>query len=277
MKDQILQIRVPNDANGYKVIQLMGWNGRCFVIPRTELKELEKRPEIKDPGIYFLFGESDESTDQKLYIGESERFFDRLLSHDANKDFWNMAIIFTGGLDKAKIKYLEFLSTNSASEVNRYNLINSVSPKENSLSEFDTVSTQDYFAKIDYLLTVLGYPVFKGINESITSSKTYYLKGPGTDAKSQLLDDGSINVLKGSLARIEDVESFSGWSLAAKKKFIEDGTLKDNGDGVSYVLTRDVLFKSPSAAASTMKGRATNGWTNWKDENDNTLDENLRK
>ncbi len=277
MKNQVLQILIPNEATGYRIIQLAGWNGKCLVVPRTELRDIEKRLEINDPGIYFLFGESDESTDQKLYIGESERFFDRLLSHDANKDFWNTAVIFTGGLDKAKIKYLEFLATNGASEVDRYDLINSVSPKENSLSEFDTVITQDYFSKIDYLLTVLGYPVFKHIKESLSNPKMYFLKGEGAEARGQLLDDGSINVLQGSLARIRETDSFFGWSLAARKRFVEDGTLKDNGDGVSYILTRDVLFKSPSAAGATMKGRSTNGWTAWKDENGNTLDENLRR
>lgn len=276
MKNQVLQFLVPNEANGYKLIQLSGWNGKCLVVPRTELKEIEKRSDVKDPGIYFLFGESDESTNQKLYIGESERFYDRLISHDANKDFWNLAIIFTGNLDKAKVKYLEFLSTSEALKVNRYDLINNVSPKENSLSEFDIVSTQDYFQKINYLLTVLGYPVFQHINESLSNHILYFLKSESSDAKSQLLEDGSMNVLSGSLARIKETESFGGWALSARKKFIKDGTLRDSGDGLSYVFTKDTLFKSPSAAAATITGRSINGWTSWKDENGNTLDENLR-
>lgn len=277
MKNQVLQMLMPNEATGYKVIQLSGWTGRCFVVPRQELKEIEKRSEIKDPGLYFLFGENDESTNQKLYIGESERFFDRLLNHDANKDFWNIAIIFTGALDKAKIKYLEYLSTNEAEKVNRYDLMNSVSPKENSLSEFDMVSTQDYFSKINYILAVLGYPVFQSINQSISNDKIYLLTADGTDARSQLLEDGSLNVLKGSLARKRETKSFFGWSQAARKRFLEDGTLKDNGDEISYELTRDVLFKSPSAAAATLTGRPINGWTAWKDEKGHSLDENLRK
>lgn len=277
MKNQVLQMLMPNEAMGYKVIQLSGWNGKCFVIPRKELREIEKRSESKDPGIYFLFGENDESTNQKLYIGESERFFDRLLNHGTNKDFWNVAIIFTGGLDKAKIKYLEFLSTSEAKKVNRYDLLNDVSPKENTLSEFDLVMTQDYFSKINYILAVLGYPVFQNIKESISSDKIYVFKAEGADARSQLLEDGSLNVLKGSFARIRETESLSGWSLMARRRFLEDGTLKDNGDGISYIFTRDVLFKSPSAAATTVIGRSANGWTLWKDENGNTLDENLRK
>ena len=122
----------------------------------------------------------------------------------------------------------------------------------------------------------IGYPVFKNVQESTLNPKMYFLKGEGAEARGQLLDDGSMNVLKGSLARIRETESFWGWSLAARKRFLEDGTLKDNGDGLSYVLTRDVLFRSPTAAA-TLKGRSTNGWSAWKDEHGTTLDELLRK
>ena len=80
---------------------------------------------------------------------------------------------------------------------------------------------------------------------------------------------------KGSLARIKETESFEGWALSARKKFIDDGTLKVNNN--SYIFTRDVLFRSPSAAASVINGRSTNGWTAWKDEKGNTLDDNVRK
>jgi hypothetical protein len=276
MKNQVLQILIPNEATGYKVIQLAGWTGKCFLLPRTELKEIGKRAEIKDPGVYFLFGENDDSTGQKLYIGESERFFDRLLNHDANKDFWNSAFIFTGGLDKAKVKHLEYLAIVEAKKAQRYDLLNNVSPKENALSEFDVVITQEYFSKIDYLLTALGYPVFKSVKESLSDRAIYTLETESTHAQSQLLEDGSLNVLKGSLARIKNTNSLMGWSLSARKKFLEDGTFKDNGDGQSYVLTKNVLFKSPSSAAGTMTGGSINGWTAWKDKNGRTLDENLR-
>ena len=269
---------IPKEPVGFKLIQLAGWAGKCFIVPRTELKEIKDRPEAHDPAIYFLFGEADESTNQKLYIGESEDFFKRLITHDDSKDFWNTALVFTGGLDKAKIKYLEYLATKSAHIANRYDLVNGSSPAENSLSEFDLASTKEYFKKIEYILSALSYPVFDTIKQSITTHhSTYLLKGEGFDAKSQLLDDGSLNVFKGALARIRETDSFTGWSLAARRKFFKDGTLKNNGDGISYILTKDVLFKSPSSAASTFSGRAMNGWTAWRDEKGNTLDENLRK
>lgn len=276
MKNQVLQFLVPSHASGYKIIQLSGWAGKCIIVPRTELKEIEKRQESKDPGIYFLFGERDESTNQKLYIGESERFYNRLLDHDNKKDFWNYAVIFTGGLDKGKVKYLEFLSTNTAFTAKRYDLVNSVTPKENSLSEFDVIITQDYFDKIKYILEVLDFPVFKNIKNEVVNENYYHLKGDGFEAKALLLEDGSLNVLSGSLAKIKESDSFSGWSMSARRIFLSDNTFKLSDTNISYVLTRDILFKSPSAAAATIAARSINGWTSWKDSEGNTLDENLR-
>lgn len=277
MQNQVLHMILPTENVSFKIIEMAGWIGKVFVVPRSSLKDFKNREEANDPAIYFLFGENDESTAQKLYIGETETSFNRLTTHDSKKDFWNTAIIFTRGLDKAKVKYLEFLANKEAAAVARFDLENNTEPRVNKLAEHDEISTKDYFEKIKYFLSVLGYPVFESIIKSISDKKLYYLKGDGTDARAQLLNDNSLNVLKGSLARKRQTKSFWGWSLAARKRFIEDGTLVDSGDGISYRYTRDVLFKSPSAAAATTKGRAANGWTNWKDDKGNTLDENLRK
>lgn len=277
MKNQVMHIIVPGESSGIKIVELANWTGKAFIVPRASLKDIKDRPEAEDPALYFLFGEADESTNQKLYIGESENFYDRLANHDANKDFWNFAVIFTGGLDKAKVRYLEYLATFEALLVGRFDLVNSASRNENSLKEYDKMSTKDFFDSVKFVLTVLGYPVFEHVDESVSDTKIYTLKAEGVDAKAQLLNDGSLNVMKGSLARIRETKAFWGWSLNARKRFLEDGTLIDNGDGISYKFTKDVLFKSPSAASSTTIGSPSNGWTAWKDEKGNTLDENLRK
>jgi hypothetical protein len=44
-----------------------------------------------------------------------------------------------------------------------------------------------------------------------------------------------------------------------------------------YRFTKDAMFRSPSAAASTITARSTNGWTAWKGDSGNTLDQNLRQ
>lgn len=278
MKSKALQMLVPEgNPNGMKIIELSGWSGKCFVVPRQSLKELKDRSEVNQPGLYLLFGVDEGSTDDLVYIGESENFYNRIANHDSNKDFWNIAVIFTGGLNRAFVKYLEYRATTLAHEADRMVVQNKVQPQENTLSEFEKVTVEHYFENVQFILETFGYEVFDTIIESISDKKLYHLKADGADAKAQLLSDGSLNVLKGSIARIRETKAFWGWSQAARKKFIEDGTFLNSNDGLSYVYTKDVLFKSPSAAAATTTGRPINGWTAWKDESGNTLDENLRK
>lgn len=278
MKSKVLQILVPEgNPNGMKIIELPGWSGKSFVVPRQNLRELKDRPEVNQPGLYFLFGVDESSSEDLVYIGESENFYSRIANHDSNKDFWNTAVIFTGGLNRAFVKYLEYRATTMAHNATRMIVQNKVQPQENTLSEAEKVIVEQYFENVHFILGTIGYEVFETVAESITDKKFYYFKSEGIDAKAQLLADGSLNVLKGSLARIRQVDSFWGWSKATRERFLQDRTFIDNGDGVSYVYTKDILFKSPSAAAATTAGYPVNGWGVWKDDAGKTLDENVRK
>jgi hypothetical protein len=120
-----IQIFLPNgDPNGLKIIELSGWRGKAFVVPRAKLKDIKNREEAEHPAVYFLFGEGKDVSRKKVYIGESESFYGRLLSHDDNKDFWNEAVIFTGGLNRAHVKYLENKSVALTKKIDRYEVVN---------------------------------------------------------------------------------------------------------------------------------------------------------
>lgn len=278
MQTKALQILVTNgNPNGLKIIELAGWLGKCFIVPRQNLKDLKNRIEVNQPGLYLLFGTDEETGEELVYIGESESFYSRIANHDANKSFWDTAVIFTGGLNRAFVKYLEYRATMLAHEAERMNVQNKVQPQENTLSEFEKIVVDQYFEQVRFLLSTFKYELFEKIIESISDQKIYSLKADGADAKAHLLTDGSLLVHKGSLARIRETVAFWGWSKSARERFIMDGTLIKHSNNVSYEYTKDVLFKSPSAAASTTTGRPINGWTAWRDDSGNTLDENLRK
>ncbi len=270
-----MQIIFPKgDPNGIKILEFTGWNGKAFMVPRTGLGDLKDRPELKSSGLYFLFGEDEVSGDQLVYIGESGDCAARLSSHDVKKDYWNTALIF---LNPPNRNYLESISARLAREANRYIVKNSVQPKQETLTEFDRIMNERYFDGVKKILATFDLPVFESIKDSIIDTRMYYLKAEGVEATAQLLDGGNLNVLAASTARIRETEAFWRWSQNARKQFISDGTFTEKGDGVSYFLTKDYLFKSPTAAAATMAGRPINGWTAWKDEQGNTLDDNLRK
>jgi hypothetical protein len=277
MNAKALQILVPHgNPTGLKIVDIPGWIGKCFVVPRQNLKDLKNRPEINQPGLYLLFGVDEETSENLVYIGESESFYSRISNHDANKDFWNTAVVFTGGLNRAFVKYLEYRATTLAYEAKRMKVQNKVQPQENTLLEFEKVTVEQYFENIRFVLNVFKFQVFEAVEESYADSILYHLKANGVKASAKILEDGSMTVFAGSIARRKEVGSFTGWSKTARERFLKEGKMVLKGDD-SYVTTEDIIFKSPSAAAATLSGSPINGWISWEDEKGNTLDENLRK
>ena len=276
MLTKALQILVANgNPNGLKIIELNGWIGKCFIVPRQNLKDLKNRSEINQPGLYLLFGVKEETGEGLVYIGESESFYSRISNHDANKDFWSIAVVFTGGLNRADVKYLEYRATTLANEAKRMVVQNKVQPQENTLSEFQKVTIDQYFENIRFILSTFQYEVFEIVEQSYIDNTMYNLKADGVTAKAKALEDGAMIVFAGAIARKRETDSFTGWSKAARQRFIQEGKLVIKDDD-SLEFTEDIVFKSPSAAAATLAGRPINGWTAWEDENGNTLDQNLR-
>ncbi len=277
MAQVITTILLDDNSKGLRLIEMANWAGKAFVVPRGKLKELRSREDAGQPGMYILFGEgSDRSS---VYIGQSENVVGRLFSHDSNReeDEWNTALVFVGQLDSTYIKYLESISLDLAKKADRYDIFNKGGASENKLSEAQKITANAYFERIKLIMGFLGYSVFDVVSESVVDNSIYLLKSEGADARAQLLDDGSLNVLTGSTARIRETEAFFGWSKVARQKFLDEGTLVDVGDGISYKFTRDVVFSSPTAAAATVTGRPINGWTAWKDSSGKTLDQNVRQ
>ena len=57
--------------------------------------------------------------------------------------------------------------------------------------------------------------------------------------------------------------------------YLEDGTIVEEDD--HYKLARDIVFLSPSAAASFVYGNSQNGWEAWRDKNGNKLKQVFNK
>jgi hypothetical protein len=275
MPAKALQLLIPSgEPNGIKLIKVSGWDGLCYIVPRQSLSELSADSDVNNPGLYILFGKDDSSEGQLAYIGESENFYHRITSHNAKKDFWDEAVVFTGELNKAHVKYLEHKAVQLAKQANRMQLENSTTPLENRLSEYDKVGVELFFSNVKFVLEAFGYDIFKSLEESVTNSELYYLQGRGFSATARLLDNGGMIVLAGSLASTVETNSFGGWAQAARAQFLKSGDLVEEND--FYRFTKDITFRKPSAAAATVAARSINGWTAWKDKSGMTLDENVR-
>src|SRR5207244_3828284 len=73
---------------------------------------------------------------------------------------------------------------------------------------------------------------------------------------------GGFVVKAGSPCVSTDAASLSPIYAEMKKFLLKQGVLVEQGG--FWVLSRDHLFNSPSQAASVLKGRNTNGRTEWK-------------
>ena len=91
--------------------EIVNWTGQAIACPRSRFPELKEwSEEAKRPGIYFLFGQNEESGQDAVYIGEAEIVLDRLYSHISGKEFWTELIAFTSkddNLTKGHVRYLE--------------------------------------------------------------------------------------------------------------------------------------------------------------------------
>ena len=58
-------------ASGRMKCTLANWTGVAYRIPRVDLDLCRERNDLKQSGIYFLFGGSEDSTQQVVYIGQA--------------------------------------------------------------------------------------------------------------------------------------------------------------------------------------------------------------
>lgn len=78
-----IQIYCPTgDPRGLRIAEITTSVPQAVVIPRTALAEGLVRPEMNRVGIYFLFGPSDDGSEELLYIGDSNRC--KWPGHDRN-------------------------------------------------------------------------------------------------------------------------------------------------------------------------------------------------
>jgi hypothetical protein len=279
--DKVLTyVLLDGDPYGIKIINEGHSSEKIFVIPRAKLKSIKDRDEANFPALYFLFGDVEDETKPGVYIGETENFYKRLIDHESKKTFWEWAVVFVGGLDKADVRYLENKAVQEAVKIDRYIITNENSRNENMLSESKKITADGYFSYAKFVMAVLGYKLFESVpKDNHKTEDIYCINNNGIEAKGALLDTGEFIIFKGSTARLIEVPSLTGTGSSKLRQLMsreDDGRLKKISDD-AYQFTDDVIFTSPSLAATVVIGRSSNGWIYWKDEQGKTLDENKRK
>lgn len=277
-KPRTIQIFLPDgNARSIRIAEITSRNVQAIFVPRTKIAEAGKRDEVKSVGLYFLFGE-DENTGQRLvYIGEAEDCHNRIAQHNRKKAFWESAVVITSktkSFTKAHVKYLEWYCHQEIVATNRFLLDNSTVPAKPYISEQIEADLMDNYETISVLLSTIGFPVLEKVVAVERPSEMLYCKGRGVEAKGQYTDDGFI-VFQGSEGQPKLVPSAGTFVKNTHQRLVDSGTVEiKNG---KYIFTKDYLFPSPSQAAVAILGRSTNGWTRWKDSKGQTLHDLKRK
>ncbi len=259
--------------DGVVACELFNWTGKGFKIPRSKLKDLSQRSDLKKAGVYFLVGKDEQDADV-VYIGEAEDVYKRLLQHQ-DKDFWSEALAFVSkdeNLNKAHIKYLEFTLHKGAAEVSRCKLFNNNTPNCPAISEPDQAAMSEFAENLQLLVGTMGYKLFQKLTKSKVAKHDKYMisAARGATATAVLTSEGIV-ILKDSQVATSEVPSTPLPVIKKRKDLLDAGVVKDSK------FTKDYLFSSPSMAAAVIMGRSANGLIEWKKEDGTTMKDNQPK
>lgn len=280
------------EATGRMKCTLANWTGIAYKIPRTELDKCKEREDLKQSGVYFLFGTSDETGKRVVYIGQAgarkngEGILNRLQEHKRNldKDYWTEAIVFTtsnNSFGPTEISYLENRFCNLAIEAKRYDVKNGNDPTPGNITEEKESEMEEFIDYAKVIMGTLGHKLFEPISKPAMKKQDgvpikvedtmrlrleRMIKNVGkVEADGCQTPEGFV-VLQGShISKIDD-DTIPA-TIKERRRNAVAGKLVDS-DGV---LLENMLFTSPSYAAMFVIGKSENGLTRWKTEDGRTL------
>lgn len=262
---------------------LANWTGVAYKIPRTTLDLCKERDDLKQSGIYFLFGTSDHTGNNVVYVGQAgarkngEGLLYRLQEHKRNpdKEYWTEAIVFTtsnNSFGPTEISYLENRFCGLALAAHRYDVKNGNDPTHGNITEEKESELEEFVDYARIVMGTLGHKVFEPIvalqptaaevaesdNEPLLYFNRTNLKATG-----RRTSEGFV-VFKGSAVVSALQKSCPENAVKLRERY------KDKIDG-NHILTEDLLFTSPSTAAAFVGGSSLNGNELWKTDAGVTL------
>ena len=274
------------------IIEKDGWSGKGFFFHKDAWDAVAKQSLIADPGVYILWGEEEDEPLPLAYIGESENPGDRLKDHAGpqGKEFWQWTAVFSGGLNKAHVKYVEASLVDLAERFQRCKRDKrNNTPHKPTLGVADEILATNFFSNMLLCLPIIGVNFFEepqvpsltvatdGTDSSSSGKLTpvsqveLLLSGPNkVDAKG--FNGAEFVVLKGSKASKEQTDHLISQKphvVKWRETLVKEGVLYDNGETLEF--TKNYAFGSPSLAAAVCLARSANGRTEWRDANGTTL------
>lgn len=279
------------DVTGRIKCTLANWTGLAYKIPRSYLDKCEDRQDLRQSGVYFLFGKNDKGEDD-VYIGQAGgesilfRVAEDLKDEVYFRDVSDVVIFITqnNSFGLAEVNYLESRFIDTAMDVGRFNVRCGINLDPGNVTEEKESELDDFIEYSKMVLGVLGYKLFVSLvkvteeetikeetvkeNEELILYLSRKIKKSDRiiEAKCMKTDKGFV-VLSGSMIEETDSKSIPKTIKSIRRKCRRRNKIVDGK------ITGNYLFNSPSSAASFVLGMNTNGKTDWKTEDGLTLNE----
>jgi hypothetical protein len=271
------------EPTGRIKVTLANWTGVTYRIPRTELDRCKGRDDLAQSGVYFLFGTSEDSGKDVVYIGQAgarkngEGILYRLMEHKRNpdKNYWTETVVFTtsnNSFGPTEISYLENRFCNLASEAKRYIVKNGNEPSSGNITEEKESELEEFIDNAKIVMGTLGHKVFEKLvaAAAVDVSETkdtpeviFEIKQGVIYARGQRTPDGFV-IFKGSKIKKQVSKSLREAIKILRERY--DSIIGEDG-----VLQEDILFKSPNEAANFSVGYPINARDAWKTADFKTL------
>jgi hypothetical protein len=285
-----------NSPKSLKSVEIGNRTIKAFWGERQHVSALRERPEASEPAVYLLLSDPKDGGLTKLYVGETDDSSERILRHanDSQKDWWERFLVFTGkNLTKAHVRYLErevFLLAKKSTAIQIMNSPKS-EPGGTFLPEHSVSEMQEYLSDMLFLLETLELGYFdtyavqskggskddanlisslEGQRFRITLSKDLT---PGKEQQLAYMEvlQGAYILKKGSSIRAKPTDKFQETNpsyFQLWKKIVESDAVENGQFPELLLTTRDLEFRSPSAAGAIVRARSTNGRQEWLRETD---------
>lgn len=164
---------IDGDVTGRIKCTLANWTGIAYKIPRSYLNKCEDRQDLRQSGVYFLFGKNDNGEDE-VYIGQAGIRKDgirkdgsgvlfKVFEHLKDDIYFSEVVILVtqnNPFGLAEVNYLKNRFSDMAIDVDKYRVRNENRLNQENLTEERESELDDFIEYSKLVLGVLGYKLF---------------------------------------------------------------------------------------------------------------------
>lgn len=258
-------------VNGRVEVNLDGWTGIAYKIDRKNIEAYKNIDELKQSGVYFLYGEEIDKERKiiyHLYIGQAghrkngQGILSRIQEHKSK--FWTDAIALidkSNEFGKTEICYLENRFTNIAKNAKgkcpNYVIENGNDPNDGNVIQHKQWALDDFIDGARLIVESLRYDFFLPVVDS--SADDLFSKGtdvtPSTNPNEQI-EKASLPIMSSNMCDIETKLKVGRVADCAFRYAIENG--KFSNEDIAFFQTQEAAkkFKTDGQMALLVEANA---------------------